>query len=84
MMVAGVADQPTEAATWVSTGRVPAKLLDDELRQGAVPALHGRLQRTEALRNESVEEIAGGVAAVECRAHGAPRLHAPGQDLDAR
>jgi hypothetical protein len=31
-----------------------------------------------------VEEIAGGVAAVECRAHGMLRLHVSGQDLDSR
>jgi hypothetical protein len=84
MVAAGVADQPTEAATWVSTGRVPAKLLDDEPGQGLVPALHGCLQRTETLRYEPVEEIAGGVAAVECLAHGTLRLHAPGQDLYSR
>ncbi len=84
MVVAGVADQPTEAAPWISTGRVPAKLLDDVPRQGSVPALHGCLQRTETLRYEPVEEIAGGVAAVECRAHGMLRLHASGQDLDSR
>ncbi len=84
MVAAGVADQPTEAAPWISTGRVPAKLLDDVPRQGSVPALHGCLQRTETLRYEPVEEIAGGVAAVECRAHGMLRLHASGQDLDSR
>ena len=84
MVAAGVANQPTEAPTWVSTGRVPAKLLDDVPRQGPVPALHGHLQRTETLRYEPVEDIAGGVAAVECRAHPALRLHVPCQDLDSR
>ncbi len=71
MVVAVSADQPGKALPRVATAQVALDFAGHEARKGSVCALDIRLELGESVAYEAMQEVAGGVAALDGDRHGA-------------
>ena len=71
MVVAVATDQPGEALTWVATAKVALDLSGHEARKRSVCAFDNRLELGESVAYEAMQQVAGGVAALDGDRHGA-------------
>ena len=71
MVVAVATDQPGEALPRVATAKVALDFPGHEARKGSVCALDNRLEFGESVAHEAMQQVAGGVAALDGNRHGA-------------
>ena len=71
MVIAVSADQPGEALPRVATAQVALDFPEHEARKASVCALDNRLELSESVAHETMQHVAGGVAALDGDWHGA-------------
>ena len=71
MVIAVSADQPGEALPRVATAQVALDFPEHEARKASVCALDNRLELRKSVAHEAMQQVAGGVAALDGDRHAA-------------